>query len=488
MSKTVFYTFLAILFAILAAPTCLFAQDFDQWRQQREREYQEFKNERDAAFLKMLQEAWIEIEGREPEPEFITPKLEIIPEAEEPGEIPDISDELPRELPQIPLPGVSIRAPQVDLPAHVPAGANRGSFSFYDLDIEYDYVPGEIIRLHGFPGQESLGRYWEQMSRSNYQIYLERLYHMAEELNLSDWGVLKITRMLGERIYGPRSNDVTLFVWFMMTRMGYDVKAGYSLNHVYVLFPSEYNINRKRFFRMNGHRYYVILMDDRTPNPNTITTYDGSYPGNAALFDLEISRLPYLPQDIQTREFLFQWQGREHTVTLPFNKNMIEFYRNFPAANFHVYTTAAISDITARAFVQELGPLTEGKSKMEAVNMLLSFVQTAFDYKTDTGQFGRQKYMLPEEILYYPYSDCDDRAILFAYLARHLLNAEVVGLLYPNHLAAAVRIDENPGGDTFMYNGSRYIVTDPTYIHAVAGMTMPQYRGVSPTIIPFFPD
>ena len=92
--------------------------------------------------------------------------------------------------------------------------------------------------------------------------------------------------------------------------------------------------------------------------------------------------------------------------------------------------------------------------------------------------------MFPEETLFYPYSDCEDRAILFAYLVRKLTPLEVVGLLYSDHVATAVKFSSYVAGDSRMYQGQRYVVSDPTYIGADVGMEMPQYKDAMPEIIP----
>jgi len=104
---------------------------------------------------------------------------------------------------------------------------------------------------------------------------------------------------------------------------------------------------------------------------------------------------------------------------------------------------------------------------------------------TDGGQFGREKYMLPEETLFYPYSDCEDRAILFAYLVRKLTNLDVIALHYPNHIATAVNFSDKIKGDAIKYRGKRYVICDPTYIGADIGRAMPKFRGVRPKVIRF---
>ncbi|MDR1162198.1 MAG: hypothetical protein LBK45_07640, partial [Tannerellaceae bacterium] len=94
----------------------------------------------------------------------------------------------------------------------------------------------------------------------------------------------------------------------------------------------------------------------------------------------------------------------------------------------------------------------------------------------DVEQFGREKYFFAEELLHYPFSDCEDRAILFSQLARRFAGLEVALLDYPNHVAAAVKLNEPTEGDYVEIHGERYIVCDPTYIGAPIGKAMTHTR------------
>ena len=92
--------------------------------------------------------------------------------------------------------------------------------------------------------------------------------------------------------------------------------------------------------------------------------------------------------------------------------------------------------------------------------------------------------MLPDETLFYPYSDCEDRSILFAFLVKNLTGLKVVALHYPNHIATAVRFNDNIEGDHIVYRGQKYLISDPTFINADIGMVMPKFKGVKPQVIP----
>jgi hypothetical protein len=114
----------------------------------------------------------------------------------------------------------------------------------------------------------------------------------------------------------------------------------------------------------------------------------------------------------------------------------------------------------------------------------LRMVQKGFPYATDANQFGEENYLLPEEMFFYPQSDCEDRSILFAWLVRNVLGLEVVALNYPGHVATAVAFKGKVSGDAYRYQGKAFTVADPTYINARSGMTMLNYKGVVPKIEP----
>jgi hypothetical protein len=120
-------------------------------------------------------------------------------------------------------------------------------------------------------------------------------------------------------------------------------------------------------------------------------------------------------------------------------------------------------------------------SEDEAANFLLSFVQHAFAYKTDIDQFGYQKCFFIEESIYFPYNDCKDRSVIYAWLVHELLGIKVIGLLYPGHMSTAVELKQiREGYATVMYQGRRFVIADPTYINASVGMPMPSYARLSP--------
>ena len=166
------------------------------------------------------------------------------------------------------------------------------------------------------------------------------------------------------------------------------------------------------------------------------------------------------------------------------NKNLIDFYYDYPQCDVVVHYKTPMSEELRASLYPQLKTAIAGKSQKEAANILLNFVQTAFEYMTDGEQFGFEKPNFPDETFYYPYCDCEDRAMLYSTLVRDLLGLDTILLDYPNHIASAVRFTEDiPGDYVVLDDGSKYLICDPTYIGAPIGACMDQYKQVAPEII-----
>ena len=165
------------------------------------------------------------------------------------------------------------------------------------------------------------------------------------------------------------------------------------------------------------------------------------------------------------------------------NPAVIRFYKDYPQCEWNLYGQAALSPEFKKQVLPFFQRLLTGKSQLEAVGLLINYVQYGFSYKTDHDQFGYEKPFFVDENFYYPFNDCEDRSILFASLVKELLKMDVVYLYYPNHLATAVLFSDSVEGDSVMVAGKRYIVCDPTYIGAPIGQAMPCYKSVAAKVI-----
>ena len=171
-------------------------------------------------------------------------------------------------------------------------------------------------------------------------------------------------------------------------------------------------------------------------------------------------------------------------IAVHVNENTIELCSEYPASSMNddfmtrwaMYANATITEDVKSELYPQLQKQIEGHSQLEAVNMLLDWVQTAFTYEYDETVWGADRAFFAEETLFYPYCDCEDRSILLSHLVRDLVGLDVILVYYPGHLAMAVAFKENVVGDYITIDEKRFVVCDPTYINASVGMSMPNLQ------------
>ena len=218
--------------------------------------------------------------------------------------------------------------------------------------------------------------------------------------------------------------------------------------------------------------------------------FQAAHPEAKKVMNFAVTQSPNFPERIKRRNVSFSYQGKSYQIPIDINLNTVAFYQTYPFVDLDVYLAAPISPSAKRSMVNSLKRIVAnaesrgGRSKeTEAVNMILRFVQTAFPYKPDHEQFGEEKYLFGDETLFYPYSDCEDRSVLFAYLVKEIMGLEVVGLLFPGHAATAVHFKGNIPGDFVRYRGKKYVICDPTYVNADLGMMLPDVQGQSVKVV-----
>ena len=201
--------------------------------------------------------------------------------------------------------------------------------------------------------------------------------------------------------------------------------------------------------------------------------------------DFEINQAPKFPVRPITRRLQFDYKGKRYDYTVRLNRNLIQYYASYPFTNLDIRFGAPLSAEAQYSLLPQLRASMRGMNQTEAVNFLLRFVQKSFGYQTDTEQFGRERYLFAEQTLYFANSDCEDRSALFAYLVKEILGLDTIGLLFPGHVATAVRFTQPAQGSYYKYRGAKYFVCDPTYINATYGMVIPDVRHKNATVIRF---
>lgn len=322
---------------------------------------------------------------------------------------------------------------------------------------------------------------YEALCNSDYKPLLADCAQIRKDLRLNDWGVFTLVRQVADTYCGT-ANESIVMQQFLLNEMGYKARmARKATEDKMMLFvATDCAIYAHPYITLNGQNYYN-LSGNNEQCQFYMCQKDSPKAKNSV--GMQLKEAPLFPGTVVSSTH--QAKGSAARVTVDVPKALMDFYKDYPQCDYSVYFNAPVNAAMENRILSSLAPLVQGRNEADAANILINFVQTAFQYQTDGQQFGYEKPFFVEELFYYPYSDCEDRAMLFSYLVRKLLGLDVVLLDYPEHIATAVRFNGNVSGDYLMVNGRKYTVCDPTYIGASIGMTMPRYKTVSAKVLKY---
>ncbi len=487
-----------ITILILLSLALLFCQDdYEAWKRQQAQEIEQFISEQDAAFVEFLEKDWVGFQAMAGRKRFQEPKPETPPEIE-PVPVPDIPEG--RETVKIPLPELKHEVRPVALvPVEDPSGnVSMRSFTdpndiptaeeetitldFYGVSTQIRYKASQDADPIQSTDKDAIAAFWKNTASADNDDTLADLQSLRSSLQMNDWAYIVYLKVLGENRYAESPNSALLLTWYYLVKSGYGIRIGYDQTGVFLLIAGKQKIYGYPYVDIDNETYYAITFSGYSPEE--IYTYRGEYPDAMRLVDLTLKSAPEFNDRQNERMLTFSYNDALYEIPVRYNLSAIEFYKSYPATDLDVYFETPLTVESEASLTEKLRPLLEGKNEAEALNMLLRFVQTAFQYRTDQEQFGDEKSFFPDEAIHYPYCDCEDRSILFARLVRNLLGRKVIGLKYPGHIATAVQLDGEIEGDTVEFADTKYLICDPTYINANIGVAMPDFKDVDPEVIP----
>ncbi len=461
--------------------------EFGKFRQNTQDEYDAYRkrlNEQYAEFMRRTWDAFPAHEADEPQPE--TPVQPVVYNEPEPAPQPVVEpDQQPAPQPapepkEIPVEPAVVVVPE-PAPAPEPIAPvkpkeeqpqKRVSVGFYGSIVSLSFPANDNLKIKSLD-ENSLADAWKTLSSSRYDITVKTALDVRKASDLCDWAYMDMLRAVTEKRYG-KTNEAVLMQAYIMSQSGYRVRLGMTKNKLHMLIASRYEIYGMRYVTLDGTKFYIT--GDR--DDKELQICKAQFDKEQSL-SLQMARLPKFGNEPTPKRTLTSRKGVTATVSV--NKNLIDFMNTYPQAcingdagtRWAAYANTPLDKNVKDALYPVLKKTIAGMPERDAVGILLNWVQTAFKYGYDDQIWGGDRPFFAQETLYYPQSDCEDRAILFSRLVRDLVGLDVVLLYYPGHLATAVAFSGEQKGDWLTYKGRKFIVCDPTYENAPVGATMP---------------
>lgn len=330
---------------------------------------------------------------------------------------------------------------------------------------------------------------WLKLSEEAYTNLIHDCLEIRKTRELCDWAYLMMLSDMSESIFGKGTNESVLLMAYVYCQSGYQMRLAIDGQKLHLLVGSRHHIFGQSYFTLDGNNFYPFLRKGENMN-DRVQICGASFPQEKAM-SLLVPKAQEFTASYNGQRAIKSERYPNVSATVKINQNLMSFYNTYPTSmldenimtRWAMYANTPMAKDVTKQLYPQLKSMLNGKSQLDAVNILLNWVQTGFEYEYDEIVWGGDRAFFAEESLDYPYCDCEDRSILFTRLVRDLLGLKCILVFYPGHLASAVRFTESVDGDYIQLNGQKYIVSDPTYIGAPVGMTMPDMNNQTAKVI-----
>ncbi len=349
--------------------------------------------------------------------------------------------------------------------ADVPSETTLTSqFSFYNSPIRLRYSADVLVSYRTELSEKSISGYYKLLQLGTHQNLLEDLRFYKNKLGLNDWLFYKLIYTgIEDMLHSKGDLEKELLCWFLLSELGYDTRLTYLNDRIFLYVYTEDKLFEIPLIK-DGARTFANLTSYRLGRSSVkqeLFLLKFRPVADGRPFSFYLIRHPDLPRQIVQKDIKFTYRGTDHLFTVQVDQTIVQIMEDYPYFSESQYLEVPFSSISYNSLIPQLKKVITGKAHPDAVQLLAAFTRSSFKYKEDKSFFGKSKPMIADEVLYYPYSDCEDRSALFYQLVKVLLDLPMVAIAYEDHLTIGVASREL-GGDAVWFKGKPYYVCDPT--------------------------
>lgn len=457
----------------------------DNFRREVRKDFDDFRRQAMNEFVDFVRNPWKEFDHtpavpmpeEKPVPPVVMPKEDKNkPLLDRPVKINDVIQ------PIVVLPQPKPVEPIIEVPVTV---VRYTEFSFFGTKATVRFDKRNKILLNGVESN-NVADALKLITQENYDNMILDCLALRDSLKLSDWAYLQMLKALADEIEGSGTNGAVLLMAYLYMQSGYKMRLATDGTRLYMLYATKHIVFDSISYAVDGEKYYGI-----ENLPSQLQICDVAFPKERDM-SLMINTSQKFDEDMSDNRKVASKIYKDFSITLSVNKNLLEFYATYPTSMINddlmtrwaMYANTPMETGTKAILYPQMKAKLKDMSQTEAVERILNWIQTGFEYEYDNKVWGQDRAFFAEETLFYPYCDCEDRAILLTRLVRDLLGLKCILVYYPGHLASAVELtDGNIKGDYIQLDGHKYIIADGTYINAPLGRTMPHMDNATAKVI-----
>jgi hypothetical protein len=308
--------------------------------------------------------------------------------------------------------------------------------------------------------KEKISNYLIGLDQTEIASYVSQMDFYSAQFGMDDMAYLLVTEKLS-LILGSDLTSAKLLQYKLLKTKGYNLILGYSDYQLTDYANLGFNVLNCTYVTHKGLVYTDISFDQKL-EPCKEELFEPANGGRAILINEK--RPPFFEAKKANYSYHLEFEGKLYFFNGTLNQSIAEYYRELPDIEFgSIYQNYQLSEVSKSELIKDLSDAIQGMYTAKQIDFLLTFTQEAIPYKTDLLNVGKEKFAFPEEVLFNQYGDCEDKSVLFAYLAKEVLQLPSIALIYfhQNHLNVAVAISDKTGYN-FIHNNQKYLVCEPS--------------------------
>ena len=341
---------------------------------------------------------------------------------------------------------------------------------FYGTPVQFSYPLNDIELKEYSLEIDSLKLVLKKMQTNGYQQLLNDCIRIKSELSLNDWGYYQLIDKISATIFHNNNSSVLLSA-LLLNNNGYDVQIGKKGNKLYLLISLKEKIYDCAYINMENKTYFIFPNDSNVKGQ--INTFSLPSDGRGPM-SLKVDYVPKFSSLSFLNTIISSISIPELDFSIRSNENLLDFYNSIPSysnekgllSRYVEIANTPISEEVKKQIYPQMSLFFKDKIPTMSLAIIMHWLQVAFK----NGENERTRLLYPEETLFYPYTNVDDRTLLMARIVADVLDLKTLILYYPGHLALGVAISNtNYNGDYVEYKGEKYIICDPATYNSVPG-------------------
>ncbi|MCC7297447.1 MAG: hypothetical protein IT244_03875 [Bacteroidia bacterium] len=356
--------------------------------------------------------------------------------------------------------------------------AKAEKFEFYGNEIQIDI--NEKLQTYKLNNSQFSDKNIDMHLKNLHKLGLTKVFgylkQRADSLLLDDVGYFQLVKVFTVKKFPQQSNEFRkLLAYFGLRNAGMDALLAGKANYINLFVNLNKEVDGGFQMEFNGKKYYSATSDKIPFKEMTIFHRNMFIDSAANAIQFKMNALPILGKEIATKTRTFRYGNRNFSLNTQFKKHLVDYMNDLPRfrTGVHLYAVALSSE-AEKSIDDSMQMWLKNLDQNRQLEFILAMVQKAFPYKADADYLGREKRNFIEQTLADEFTDCEDKAALFCYLANKYLNKKTI-LIYSKkatHVTAAIELDKAAPGYNFKYKGKGYMICEGACVGYKMGETI----------------